>query len=331
MLQMNAEVFTKKSFNINDENTFNIAALEIFHFQYRQNLLYRQYIDLLKVNTEEIKHYSQVPFLPIEFFKTHPVVCQKKIPEEYFISSGTGGMLSRHYIADYLPYQESFTRCFRLFYGNPEQMCILALLPSYLERSHSSLIYMVNHLMKLSGHPDNGFYLYNHEELAEKLSVMQKKQQATLLIGVTFALLDFAEHFRVNFPSLTIMETGGMKGRKAEPVREEVHKALQNAFGTSRIHSEYGMTELFSQAYSLGNGLFRCPPWMKVLIRDTHDPLTILSGEASGGINIIDLANYNSCAFIATQDIGKSHPDGSFEVLGRFDQSEIRGCSLMIT
>jgi hypothetical protein len=237
---------------------------------------------------------------------------------------------SKHLVTDVSWYDESFRRAFDLFYGDIKSYCVLALLPSYLEREGSSLIYMAEDLVKASGNPDSGFYLYNHADLYHQLKKQQQAKKPTLLIGVTFALLDFVEQYQLNFPELIVMETGGMKGRRKEMIREELHDKLCKRFGVRSIHSEYGMTELLSQAYSKGDGIFNCPPWMKIMTRDTNDPMSSLSGSQTGGINIIDLANINSCSFIATQDLGKVYADGSFEVLGRFDNSDIRGCNLLI-
>ncbi|MEO6849860.1 MAG: acyl transferase, partial [Mucilaginibacter sp.] len=248
-----------------------------------------------------------------------------------FTSSGTTGMFnSRHLVTDLIWYEESFRKAFELFYGDIEDHCILALLPSYLEREGSSLIYLAEDLVKRSGNPDSGFYLYNHEDLFKQLKKQQEAKKPTLLIGVTFALLDFVEHCPIDFSQLIVMETGGMKGRRKEMIREELHQTLCKGFGVNAIHSEYGMTELLSQAYSKGDGIFNCPPWMKVIARDTNDPISTVEHGKTGGINVIDLANSNSCAFIATQDLGKVYADGSFEVLGRFDDSDVRGCNLLI-
>jgi hypothetical protein len=237
---------------------------------------------------------------------------------------------SSHYVTDVTWYTESFRKAFTLFYGDVKDYTVLALLPSYLEREGSSLIYMATDLIKESAKLDSGFYLYNHEELYGQLKKQRKEEKPTLLIGVTFALLDFTEKYNLNFPELIVMETGGMKGRRKEMIREELHGLLCKGFGTENIHSEYGMTELLSQAYSKGKGIFNCPPWMKIMIRDPNDPLSNLGNEKTGGINIIDLANINSCSFIATQDLGKIYADNSFEILGRFDNSDIRGCNLLI-
>lgn len=278
-----------------------------------------------------VKSVEQIPFLPIEFFKAHKVLSTAGAVELTFTSSGTTGITtSSHYVTDKTWYEDSFRHAFNLFYGDVKDYTVLALLPSYLEREGSSLIYMVNDLIKQSNNSNNGFFLYNHDDLYQQLKKQQHAQKPTLLIGVTFALLDFIENYRINFPELIVMETGGMKGRRKEMIREELHSILCDGFGVSAIHSEYGMTELLSQAYSLGDGIFVCPPWMKIIIRDTNDPISTLPNGKTGGINVIDLANINSCSFIATQDLGKTFTNGSFEVLGRFDQSDIRGCNLLI-
>jgi phenylacetate-coenzyme A ligase PaaK-like adenylate-forming protein len=323
-----------KIFNVAADD-FEPAALEAFRFQYKSNLLYKAYIDALHINVETVKSIMQIPFLPIRFFKTYQVKTGQFKEERVFASSGTTGSIpSYHYIKDLCIYEESFSRCFELNYGPVNDWCIIGLLPSYLERGNSSLVYMVDHLVRKTSHPASGFYLDEFERLAEVLKQLSSSRQKTILIGVTFALLDFAERFPFSLPdNIIIMETGGMKGRREEITRMEVHDILKTAFGLSSIHSEYGMTELLSQAYSRGDGLFRCPPWMKVVVRDDEDPLEIIRPERrdfiSGAINIIDLANIYSCSFIAADDAGKLYRDGSFEVLGRIDNSDIRGCSLL--
>jgi len=328
---MNSFNFNKKIFNINSVDSFNETALEIFRFQYRNNSIYREFTDRLVVKINEIKHYLQISFLPIEFFKNQKVIKRNSKPSLVFLSSGTTGSIkSKHYIVDVKVYEDSFRRCFEIFYGNISDYCILALLPSYLERKNSSLVYMIKDLIKKSTNPDSGFYLNNYDELIDKLNWLKNSGKKVILFGVTFALLDIAEKYSLDFPDLIVIETGGMKGRKKEIIRQELHEILCRGFGVKTIHSEYGMTELLSQAYSKGDGIFKTPPWMKILIRDINDPLTIISNYKTGGINVIDLANYNSCSFIATQDLGKLFKDGSFEVLGRFDTSDIRGCSLMV-
>jgi hypothetical protein len=304
--------------------------LELFRFQYRHNELYRRYTDTIHTDPVQVKLVEQIPFLPISFFKTHQITTGVFEPEAVFESSGTTQTTnSRHLVKKLDIYRQSFRIAFERFYGPVNDWCILALLPAYLERQHSSLVLMADDLIKQSAHPDSGFYLYNFSQLAEKLRTLEASGQKTLLLGVTFALLDFAESFPLSLQHTVIMETGGMKGRKREMIREEVHEVLTQAFGVAQIHSEYGMTELLSQAYSKGNGLFECPPWMKILLREEDDPLQVQANQARGVINVIDLANIYSCSFIATDDAGKLYPDGTFEVLGRVDNSDIRGCSLM--
>ncbi len=303
----------------------------MFRFQYDNNDVYRQFCDLMKQNKQTVKSLIQIPFLPIQFFKSHDVVSNTDTPETIFTSSGTTGSLtSRHLISDLSWYEQSYRQAFAQFYGNIEDYTVLALLPSYLERKGSSLIHMVEDLIQLSNNPDSGFYLNDYDALVAKLLVQEAENKNVLLIGVTFALLDLIEKQNFNLENTIIMETGGMKGRRKEMIREELHTSLTHGFGIDAIHSEYGMTELLSQAYSLGNGIFECPPWMQIHIRDTEDALTYIPHGKTGGINVIDLANINSCSFIATQDLGKKYENGSFEVLGRFDNSDIRGCNLMV-
>jgi phenylacetate-coenzyme A ligase PaaK-like adenylate-forming protein len=314
---------------------FDALALEIFRFQYAQNPVYKSYVDALGINPAQIRAIEQIPFLPIRFFKSHHVASTTFEPVATFESSGTTGTInSRHYIKDLSIYRDSFTRAFELFYGKPTDWCIIGLLPSYLERSNSSLVVMVNELVQQSAHPQSGFYLHDYDKLATVLTQLEAQQQKTLLIGVSFALLDMAASHPLPLAHTIIMETGGMKGRRKEMIRDEMHEVLKQAFGVSSIHSEYGMTELLSQAYSSGNGIFHCPPWMKVLVREEEDPLTIKMVKSvkpvSGVINVIDLANIYSCSFIATDDAGRVYPGGSFEVMGRIDNSDIRGCSLMV-
>lgn len=318
-------------FNIQNDTEFNDACLDAFKLQYQTITVYRDFVNGLKIIPDDIKHYTDIPFLPISFFKTHPIIEDTAYADIIFSSSGTTGELtSKHYVHDIKIYENSYIKGFEHFYKSIKNTCIVALLPNYLEREGSSLIYMVEDLIKKSEHPKSGFFLYNHPQLFDLLEDLNAKKQKTILIGVTYALLDFIETYQLNFPDLIVMETGGMKGKRKELIREELHKTLCNGFGVTKIHSEYGMTELLSQAYSKGDGIFECPPWMKILIRDTNDPLTLLTGEKAGGINVIDLANIHSCSFIATQDLGKLHSNKGFEVLGRFDNSDIRGCNLMI-
>lgn len=316
-----------------DHSSFEQNCLTVFRHQYQNISIYRRYIDLLKIDPESIHSLEEIPFLPVQFFKSDDIIADLDRPEIIFTSSGTTGALtSRHLVKDIAVYKKSFRVAFELFYGRVTDYCVLALLPSYLERDGSSLIFMADDMIKNSGHDSSGFYLHELETLSRLLIELDAKGQKTLLLGVTFALLDLAEYFPVNsaLKNTIVMETGGMKGKRKEMVREEVHAILKIGLGQQLIHSEYGMTELLSQAYSLGEGIFQCPPWMKILIRETNDPLSLqkVAGR-SGGINIIDLANINSCSFIATQDLGKVFPDGSFEVLGRFDNSDIRGCNLL--
>ncbi len=315
---------------------FNKIALQLFNFQYDNNALYKQFTDSLGVQPDQVNLITQIPYLPIQFFKTHIVKTTQYETKIIFESSGTSGTkTSKHYIKKPGLYKKSFTKAFQLFYGRETEWCILGLLPSYLERSNSSLIVMVDELIKNSNHDFSGFYLDDFEKLHHVLLRNEILKQPTLLIGVTYALLDFAEKFKMKLANTTIIETGGMKGRREELTREQVHEILQLRLGTRIIHSEYGMTELLSQSYSAGKGLFKCAPWMKVLVRDEDDPLYIKSAthgsksSATGAINIIDLANIYSCAFIATDDLGRIYNNDHFEVLGRCDASEVRGCSLL--
>lgn len=318
-------------FEIKTEQDFNKAAIEVFHYQAQHIPIYRDYINALRIDTQSINNYKRIPFLPIQFFKSHQVLAEDLSSEITFSSSGTTGMInSSHHVPDLQWYTDSFRKAFQLFYGNVQDIAILALLPSYLEREGSSLIYMVDDLIQASNQSESNYFLYNHQELYDSLLQLQKKRTKTILIGVTYALLDFVEQYKLEFPELIVMETGGMKGKRKEMVREELHQQLKTGFGVPNIHSEYGMTELLSQAYSYGDGLFQAPPWMKILIRDTNDPLTLLEAKKTGAINVIDLANYHSCSFIATQDLGKIHPNQAFEILGRFDNSDIRGCNLLV-
>jgi phenylacetate-coenzyme A ligase PaaK-like adenylate-forming protein len=319
-------------FSIKSENDFNEMALKVFQFQFQNNSVYQAYVKQLKIDTNSIKHYTQIPCLPIEFFKTKQVICGKVQAKSIcFSSSGTSGQItSKHYVNDVNVYETSFLKGFELFYGKPNDYCILALLPNYLERTGSSLVYMFDRLIKDSGHPQSGFYLNNLDELITTIELLKQQKQKTLLLGVTYALLDLADKNIELTDDFIVMETGGMKGKREELLKEELHRILKEKLKVSSIHSEYGMTELLSQAYSKENGLFNCPPWMKVLLRDMNDPFTYLSKQKSGGINVIDLANINSCSFIETKDLGRIHDDGVFEIMGRFDNSDIRGCNLMI-
>jgi phenylacetate-coenzyme A ligase PaaK-like adenylate-forming protein len=318
-------------FSISNQKQFEKMALKVFRFQYDNNLVYKQFCQLMKVEKEDVKKLLQIPFLPISFFKSHDVVTHENDIEVTFTSSGTTGMItSKHQVTDVSYYEESYRQGFSQFYGDIENYVILALLPSYLEREGSSLIYMVQDLIQLSKNENSGFYLHNHSDLIEKLIVLEKEEKNTILIGVTYALLDLIEKQNFNLKNTIIMETGGMKGKRKEMIREELHDQLCRSFGVNAIHSEYGMTELLSQAYSLGNGIFECPNWMQIHIRDTEDALSYIANGKTGGINVIDLANINSCSFIATQDLGKKYDNNTFEILGRFDNSDIRGCNLMV-
>ena len=323
-----------KIFSINKQE-FEPVALEVFRFQYENNLVYRQFVDALQVDITRVESMHAIPFLPISFFKSHKVVSTEFVPDVVFESSGTTlSSSSRHYVKRLSQYKESFLKTWKIFYGNPGQVCIIGLLPSYLERKNSSLTLMVAELIALSQHPQSGFYLYEYDKLYAVLQELGKKGQKTILIGVTFGLLDFAEQYSLSLQHTVVMETGGMKGRRDELTRQQVHGFLQERLGVATVHSEYGMTELLSQAYSKGEGIFHCPPWMRVLLREEDDPLKVQDASDvfaySGVINIIDLANIDSCAFIATDDVGRLYADGSFEVLGRMDNSDIRGCSLMV-
>ncbi len=318
-------------FNIKTPSEFENIALQVFKFQFENNRVYRSFCDLLYKHPSAVKTISDIPFLPIQFFKSHSVLSTKSPIETTFVSSGTtGSSTSKHHITNIDLYIESFTKGFEQFYGHVQDYVILGLLPSYLERQDSSLIYMVNTLIKNSKHSESGFYLNAFSELKNTLINLDKAGKKVLLIGVSFALLDVVETYKFQLKNTLIMETGGMKGRRKELIRTELHEKLKAGFGVHTIHSEYGMTELLSQAYSKEKGLFNCPPWMRVLTRDTEDALSIQQHNQTGGINIIDLANINSCSFIATQDLGKVYNDGSFEVLGRFDDSDIRGCNLLL-
>jgi hypothetical protein len=315
------------------DHDFSEKALAMFRFQCDNNAVYKRYINALNCDVAKVSAIDQIPFMPISFFKQFNITSTTFKPQIIFESSGTTGMAtSRHLVKDVQLYEQSFMTAFKAFYGPVEDYCILGLLPSYLERNSSSLVYMVQQMIEAGKHPLSGFYLYNFEELYHKLQQLQAAGQKTLLIGVTYALLDFSEAFPIRLDHTVVMETGGMKGRKKEILRTEVHNQLKVAFGVDQIHSEYGMTELLSQAYAYRDGFFQTPYWMKVVLREEDDPLAITTTtkkQVSGAINVIDLANIYSCSFIATDDIGRLHPDGSFEVLGRMDNSDIRGCSLL--
>lgn len=322
-------------FDIKIEHDFLAASLKTFRYQYDNIEVYKKFVDYLKVNPEEIESLDKIPFLPIEMFKNHQILDKNVSTELFFQSSGTTQMnLSKHFIADENIYQESIYKSFEQFIGKPEDFIFLGLLPSYLEKQNSSLIYMVDYLMKKSDKPENGYFLYNHEDLFKLLNHLKDKK--VILFGVSFALLDFLDFCKSNTQTLkhsdtlTVIETGGMKGRKEEMTKDELLKILQKGFKTDKIYSEYSMTELLSQAYSLGQNEYQCPNWMRVLMRNVEDPFSYEKEGKTGAINIIDLANIHSCSFIATQDLGKIVGD-KFQVLGRIDHSDIRGCSLLVS
>ena len=321
----------KLNFNSSDDD-FNLVALDVFNYQVQHNSIYKAYVSGLKINPETVEHYTQIPFLPIEFFKTKEVICDGIQDNAIcFSSSGTTGQInSKHYVNDISIYESSFHQGFELFYGKPSDYCILALLPNYLERTGSSLVYMFDKLIQVSQHPQSGFYLNNLQDLKKTIEELKQTKQKTILLGVTYALLDLAEMGVELTNDFIVMETGGMKGRRKELLKEELHQILKQLLKVDVIHSEYGMTELLSQAYSKQDGVFQCSPWMKVLIRDMNDPFTYVKERKSGGVNVIDLANLNSCAFIETKDLGRLNQDSHFEILGRFNNSDLRGCNLMI-
>ncbi len=321
-------------FSIRGEEDFNVVALKVFRYQAEQNKVYKRFLELIGCKVAEVEHYSEVPFLPIQFFKSLDVITGNAPVEKVFKSSGTTATgRSRHLVTDWEVYRTSFTRGWEYFYGDIENYVVLALLPNYLEQGESSLVYMVDNLMRLSNDKRSGYCLDSLENTARLLNdLSQQKDKKVLLIGVSYALLDLIEQFDFELGNnVVIMETGGMKGRRKELTKAELHRVLKKGFGVDAIHSEYGMTELLSQAYSKGNGIFETPPWMRVLVRDVNDPLSFRNKKKSGGINVIDLANVNSCSFIATQDLGKLYEGNKFEILGRFDYSDVRGCNLLIS
>ena len=321
--------FPDKIFNVS-KNGFDQLALEVFDFQYQHNILYKSFVDALKINIGDIDGVTKIPFLPISFFKTREIKTTSFEAEIIFESSGTTqNVNSRHHVKDRSLYENSFIQGFEKFYGPVNNWCIIGLLPSYLERNNSSLVSMVDGLIKLSGHPQSGFYLHEHEKLNRTLQHLESDKQHTMLIGVTFALIDFAENYELRLRNTIVMETGGMKGRRKELTRQESHEFLKNRLGVDEAHSEYGMTELLSQAYSKGEGKFECAPWMKVLVRNEDDPLDV-HRKGTGVINVIDLANIYSCSFIATDDAGNIFDNGVFEISGRLDNSDLRGCSLLV-
>jgi phenylacetate-coenzyme A ligase PaaK-like adenylate-forming protein len=320
-----------KIFNIKGESEFCDAALKVFRYQYNNNAVYRYFSDSLGKQVSSVRSLSAIPFLPVEFFRNHKIITGDRQVEMIFESSGTTGVIpGKHFVCDLSLYEKSFLNSFRLFYGDPEEFVIAALLPSYTEREGSSLVYMADNLIKRSNHKLSGFYRDNIDNLIVSLSHAKDAKRKSFLLGVSFALLDLAENASPDLKDVIVMETGGMKGRRKEITRTELHSILKKKFNVHTIHSEYGMTELMSQAYSKGEGIFYCPPWMKIILREPQDPLTVFTESGrTGGINIIDLANINSCSFISTGDLGKLHKDGGFEVLGRFDSSDIRGCNLL--
>ena len=319
---------SKRIFNISNEDEFNSIALEVFEFQYKNIPVYKKYVDLVKSQKKSINHYKEIPFLPIDFFKSNHIIADNSKIEKTFLSSGTGNTIrSKHLVKDLKLYEQAFSAGYKHFYSDSKKWAILALLPSYLDQGDSSLIYMVNNFIKKSENPESNYINYDLDVL--KNLILKLKNKNVLLIGVSYALLELSELDSFNLEKLVIMETGGMNGRRKEMVRQELHQQLKKAFNVDAIHSEYGMTELLSQAYSKKNGIFKTPPWMKFIIRDFEDPYSLAKINSSGGINIIDLANIYSCSFIETQDIGKEVEKNSFEILGRFDQSEVRGCNLL--
>jgi len=324
--------FLQRIFKIKNIQEFTESAFDIFKYQAANNIVYSDYLTALEINASFVKSLEEIPFLPVSFFKNHKILTGVDKTETVFESSGTTGTnTSRHYISDLSIYEKSFIEGFRYFYGDPSGYLITALLPSYSERENSSLIYMMNSLIKKSKYSESGFYNNDPQKLIKILKKAKENGIKGILLGVSFALLDLAEKYSPDLSGIIVIETGGMKGRMKEITRQELHAVLRAGFNVEIIHSEYGMTELLSQAWSKGNGLFYCSPWMKVFIRDPQDPLSLFNKPGrTGGINIIDLANVNSCSFLSVNDLGKLHEDGSFEVLGRFDSSDIRGCNLLV-
>lgn len=317
-------------FKINSEEEFTQKAIEIFRFQAKYNKVYQEFVSLLGVEIENVKKIEEIPFLPISFFKTRKVAVHDSY-QKIFKSSGTTGQIrSQHFVYSLQTYIHSFVTGINHFYSNFKDYTILALLPSYLEQGDSSLVFMADYLINNTAHNQSSFYLNNHEELSEKIEELEQEKKPYLLLGVSYALLDFKDKFPKKIKSGIVMETGGMKGRRKEMTKSELHQELSEGFGTKEIHSEYGMTELMSQAYSKGNGIYQCPPWMKVLTRNTTDPFQLSLSHSKGLINVIDLANVHSCSFIATDDLGKLEENNNFSILGRFDTSEIRGCNLLV-
>lgn len=322
-------MIAQEIFKICSEKDFKKLCMNLFEIQTQQNPVYNKYCKTILKNKQPNSIY-EIPFLPIEFFKTNQIIIKNKKSEKTFISSGTSGTFSKHFIADLEIYKNSFRRSFEKFYGDITEYCILSLLPNYRKKRNSSLIYMVDDLIKNSQHPKSGFYLDNYEKLSTSLKKLENKGQKTILFGVSYALIDLARQFPQKLKHTIIIETGGTKGIRKNIIKEELHNILKNSFSLKKIHSEYGMTELLSQSYSNGDNIFQSPAWKRIIIRDVNDPLTIIGNNKTGGINVIDLANIYSCPFIATQDLGKTYEDGSFSLLGRFDNSDVRGCNLLI-
>ncbi len=329
---LDLQLLQKRIFHIKNQEDFSNTALDIFSYQYHNNPVYRNFVDSLGKDFTKIKNVNAIPFLPVEFFKSHKILTGNLPVEKIFESSGTTvSTRANHLVNNLSLYEESFLRTFGMFYGDPAEYVIAALLPSYIERKGSSLVYMTDYLINKGKSPFSGFYQNNIEDLIRTIYKAKSEHHKILLLGVSFALLDLADKYSPDLSGIIVMETGGMKGRRKELTRTELHSILKERFNVDSIHSEYGMTELLSQAYSKGEGLFYSPPWMKIIIRDPLDPLSLFTGpDMAGGINIIDLANFNSCSFISTGDLGKLHRDGGFEVLGRFDNSDIRGCNLLV-
>ena len=320
---------TDTIFNVDYQN-FDQIALEVFKFQYKNNTVYKSYCDLLKKTPSNVENISRIPFLPISFFKSHSVICTKKYDKVFYSSGTTNDNISKHYVSDINIYEKSFLKNFMNNYGDPKEYVILGLLPNYMENENSSLIYMVNNLIELSKSNDSSFFLKEYDPIIEKMKSLSRKNKTIILIGVSYALLDLTKNKNLNLENTIIIETGGMKGRRREMIKKELHETLKKRTGLKKIHSEYGMTELLSQAYSKSDGIFSCPKWMKIFIRDINDPNFLYSSNKSGGINIIDLANVNSCSFIATEDMGSLHKNGGFEIIGRIDHSDTRGCNLLV-
>ena len=320
---------TDKIFNVDYQN-FDRIAFEVFKFQYKNNTVYKSYCDLLKKTPSNDENISRIPFLPISFFKSHSVICTKKYEKVFYSSGTTNDNLSKHYVSDINIYEKSFLKNFIDNYGDPKEYVILGLLPNYMENENSSLIYMVNNLIELSKSNESGFFLGQYDFIIEKMKSLYRENKKVILFGVSYALLDLTENRNLNLKNTIIIETGGMKGRRREMIKKELHETLKKRTGLKKIHSEYGMTEMLSQAYSKRDGIFSCPNWMRVFIRDINDPNFLYSNNRSGGINIIDLANINSCSFIATEDMGSLHKNGNFEIMGRIDHSDTRGCNLLV-